>query len=143
MPPAAVATTTYSTQVFMRLQFGSTRTATIDSTRDTSVNPSRSYFHLGATATITTQGTSGETFLTLLDAALNTAGVPIGPINGEYWLRGYFLLGIGTLDGSGRGSTALTIPIDASLIGVRAFFQSITIGTTFNWTNVVDGPISA
>jgi hypothetical protein len=139
---AALATTTYSTHFLMRLQWGSARTLTIDSTRDVTGNANRSYFHLGATATITAQGMPGEAFLTLLDAPLLPAGIPTPPVNGEFWFTRLVVVGVGALDGAGRGSLPLTIPGDQSLVGARVFFQALVAGATFDWTNVVDAPIA-
>ena len=36
----------------------------------------------------------------------------------------------------------IPIPNDPGLVGLRAYFQAITVGTALTWTNVVDAPIA-
>jgi hypothetical protein len=143
MVDAATASTTYNTQVLVRFQWGPTRTSTINSTRDTTGNANRSYYHLGATATITTQGTPGESAYFMIDVGLSPVGIATPPVNGEFWLQTLFnLYFIGVIDVTGRSSVSLSIPNEMSLVGTRVYFQSLTAGLEFNWTNVVDAVIA-
>lgn len=137
---AATATTTYSTQILMRLQWGTLRTLTIDSTRATT---SSSYFHLGSSANLTAQGQPAEAFLLFLEGVLTPNGLVIPPVSGRHWLFPRFLMiHAGVLDAAGRGMAGIPIPNDPGLVGLRAYFQAITVGTAFTWTNVVDAPIA-
>jgi len=141
---AATASTTYSTQVLIRFQWGPVRTSTINSTRDTTGNANRSYFHLGATATVTTQGLPGELAAYTIDVALSPVGISTPPVNGEFWLQTLFnLYFVGVIDGTGRHSVSLMVPNEMGLIGTRVYFQSLTAGLEFNWTNVTDAVIAA
>jgi hypothetical protein len=143
MVDAATALTTYSTQVLIRFQWGPVRTSTINSTRDTTGNANRSYFHLGATATVTTQGTPGELAVHCIDVALSPVGISTPPVNGEFWLQTLFnLYFLGAIDGTGRFSVPLTIPNEMAIVGTRVYFQSLTAGMEFNWTNVCDAVIA-
>lgn len=139
---AATATSTYSTQVLMRLQWAGMHTLAIDSTRDVTGNANRGYFHLGATATVTTQGMPGEFHLDLIGLALQPMGVPIPPVGGFFWLPGVTMFGSGILDPAGLGSASLLIPSNTSLIGIRFYCQTLTAGTALTLTNVVDGVIT-
>jgi hypothetical protein len=140
---AATATTTYNTQLLMRFVWTGLSTMRINSTRDTTGNSSRAYFHLGATITVTTQGTPGAFHLDAIDFGLSPAGLPVPGVNGELWLTfGLVIYGSGVLDAGGLGSTSLTIPNNAALVGTRAYFQGGTIGASIDFTNVVDGPIA-
>lgn len=139
------ATTTYSTQILTRLVWLGTPTTTIDSTRDPTGNASRSYFHLGATMTVTTQGTPSDLFVQAIDLMpLLPTGVSAPGLLGEVWLTAPVLFGLGLLDAGGRGSISLTIPNDQGLIGLHPHVQSATVsGSTIAIANVVDAPVAA
>lgn len=143
---APTATSTYNTQILTRLVWlGGPPTTTIDSTRDTSLS-TRAYFHIGATMTITTQGTPGELFVQAIDLnALLPVGVPVPGFAGELWLMIPTLSGLGILDAAGIGSSSLTLPSDPALVGLRAYFQSGTVNASGAVTlaNVVDAPVAA
>lgn len=132
---AASATTTYSTQLLIRLLWLGPPTLTIDCTRD----PSRNYFHVGSTLTVTAHGNVGEAYFNALALALYPVGLPVPPLNGALWLNGGVLLGLGPLDPTGQGSSSLTIPVNPTLVGLHMYFQSLTAGAVFTLTNCVDG----
>jgi hypothetical protein len=142
---ATTATTTYNTQILIRLRWlPAIRTLTINSSRDTTGNASRSYFHLGATVTPTTQGQAGDFYGVHLDASLRPTGLVIPGIIGKYWLPNVFFLNGGVLDSAGRGSFNVTIPSDTNLIGVRFYLQGATANASaIALTNVVDGVVAA
>ena len=138
------ATTTYSTQILMRLRFGTSPTLTIDSTRDTTGNANRSYFHIGATTTLTTRGTAGSAYAMALDFGLAPAGLSVPGLTGELWVLNPFVFLTGVLNTSGEDVVQIPIPNDPSLIGIRAIFQSLVVsGAGAQFTNVVDAPIAA
>ena len=140
----ATATTTYTTQILMRLQFGAASTMVIDSSRDTSSSTSRSYFHLGATMTTTVQGPPGAQAFHLVGVPLAQSGIPVPSIQGALWIFPPLIVayGQGTLDASGRHSARLPIPNDPGLVGLHVFTQGLTIGSTASFTNCADAPIA-
>lgn len=141
---AAVANTTYNTEVIMRLIFRGATTLTIDSTRNTTGNTSRAFYHIGATVTLTTQGTPNAPMGTFFEAAILPAGVSIPGFGGELWLPTLsFLVDSGALDGSGLRSFSANIPSDPTLVGLQAYFQSLVLGSTIDFTNVVLAPVAA
>jgi hypothetical protein len=138
---APTATTTTGGKLLLRCLWGTGRTLTIASTRITS--PSRNYFHLGATATVTVQGLPGEQFINTIDVALLGTPVIVPPIVGNYWLPSFFnVFFIGILDGSGRGPLPIVIPNEMALVGIHVYFQSITAGAGIVFTNVADAIIA-
>ena len=141
---AAVATTTYNTQILMRLQWIAPATMTINSTRDVTGNANRSYFHIGATATMTTHGSPNDFHIDIADFALSPVPVSFPGVGGDLWLSPALIVySSGFLDASGNGSSTLTIPNDPFLVGFHLYFQGGTLGTSVNFTNVVDAPIAA
>jgi len=141
---AAVASTTYSTEVLIRLHFANSPTLTIDSTRDVTGNANRAYYHIGATVTLANHGTPSAPYGTFFEASLFPAGIPIPGLGGELWLTSLsYIIDSGALDGSGNSSFSAAIPSDPTLIGLQAHFQSIIIGGTIDFTNVVKAPVAA
>jgi len=138
---APTATTTTGGKLLLRLIWGSTRTLTIASTRITS--PSRNYFHLGATATLTVQGLPGEQYVNTIDIALLGTPVVVPPVVGYYWLPSFFnIFFIGILDGTGRGPLPIVVPNEMSIVGIHVYFQSATAGAGIVFTNVADAIIA-
>lgn len=140
---ALVAQATYNTQVLTRFVWQGTRTLTIDSTRDVTGNGNRSYFHIGATLTASVRGSPSEFFFCGIDVSLSPFPLPFPPVSGALWLPTIELINSGLLDGSGRGNTSITIPSNPNLIGLRAFFQGMVVGSGLLFTNVVDAPVAA
>ncbi|MBM4063586.1 MAG: hypothetical protein FJ265_21175 [Planctomycetes bacterium] len=140
---AAMATTSYNTQMLFRLQWLGTPTLAINSTRDITGNASRSYFHLGAVWTLTTRGLPNEFYLAAADFGLSPVGLPIPGLAGELWLLSPVIYGGAFLDPTGVGALTFTIPNDPTLVGVKVFLQNGVLGSTFAMTNAVDAPIAA
>lgn len=141
---ATTATTTYSTELLTRLIFANSPTLTIDSTRDVTGNPNRAYYHIGATITVANHGTPSSPYATFFEASTFSAGIPIPGIGGALWLSSLnYLIDSGALDGSGNSSFSAAIPSDPSLIGLQAYLQSIILGATIDFTNVVKAPVAA
>jgi hypothetical protein len=125
--------------LMMRFQWRDQRTLTVKSTRQ----GNQDFFHLGATVTLDVHGQSGEVFVNTLDVNLQPSPVPTPPVMGFYWLPTFFnAFFLGVLDPSGLGTMSLVVPINQALVGTHMYFQSLTAGADFRWTNVVDGIIA-
>jgi hypothetical protein len=129
--------------MLMRLQWGPVRTLIVNSTRNTTGNGNRSYFHLGATITVTGLGQPGEFFLCAIDFGLLPAHTSLPSILGGLWLPNPVLFGSGAVALSGRASSTQTVPNNTNLIGLRVFYQGGLLGSAMAFTNVVDAPIAA
>lgn len=133
------ASTTNSTLMIMRLHWLGLPTLNIDSSRDTTGNSSRGYFHLGATVTNSVQGNPGDFFGVLLNTVLLGTPVTIPGISGEIRMLPRSVIGSGVLDAAGLGSSTLVIPSNTALIGLQAYMQGVTLGLGGSlMTNVVD-----
>ena len=141
---ATTARTVYGTQILARLQIAGADTMVIDSTRDTSFGPNRSYHHLGATITTTIQGPAGGRTFHLIGLPLAPAGIQIPTIRGHLWILPplVFVYGQGVLDAAGRHSAHLTVPGDPALVGVHVYMQGLAVSATAVFTNVVDAPLA-
>ncbi|MCA8952550.1 MAG: hypothetical protein KDE27_23765 [Planctomycetes bacterium] len=139
---ATTAQTTYNTELLTRLDWLGAATLNVDSTRDTTGNSNRSYFHIGATATFTTQSAPNEFYVQGYDFALQPVPLPIPGFSGGLWLLNPVALA-GFLDGSGFASQSVALPSDPGLIGITLYAQSVILGTTLTFSNIVDGPIAA
>lgn len=134
---ASRATTWYNGgPLLMRLVWSGAPTLTMNSTPQ----PGRQHYHLGATVHVTTQGTPGDVFFDALDVGLR-APLQVPGIQGSWWLQGLFnVLFIGVLDQQGRGTFNLLIPNARVLVGLHFYFQGATAGPGgVYFTNVVDG----
>lgn len=140
---AAVAQTTYNTQMLMRLQWLGTPTLRIDSTRDTTGNASRGYFHIGATWTTTTNAGPNDFYIAAIDTVMNPVAMPLPVVAGELWLTSPILYHSAFLDGTGTGQHSFTIPNDTGLVGLKFLLQNGVLGATMAVTNIVDAPIAA
>jgi len=126
--------------LMMRFQWRDQRTLIIRSTRQGNLN----FFHLGATVTLDVRGQNGELFVNTLDVNLQPSPVPTPPVLGFYWLPTLFNVFFqGVIDPMGTGTMSLIVPVNQALIGIHVYFQSLTAGADFRWTNVVDGIIAA
>ena len=139
---AAVAQSTYSTQILMRLQWLGTPTLTIDSTRDTTGNTARSYFHIGATWTAKTQGSPLDFYAAAIDTVLNPTALPVPVLSGGLWLSLPLLYNSGFLDGSGQATDTFQIPSNPGFVGLRFYLQTATLGAMSAMPNSVDAPIA-
>ncbi len=141
---AAVANATYNTEVLIRLIFRGATTLTIDSTRNTTGSSTRSFYHIGATVTLTTQGAPNAPFGTFFEASIFPAGISIPGFGGELWLSTLnYLIDSGSLDAAGLHSFSANIPSDPTLVGLQAYFQSLVLSSSIDFTNVVLAPVAA
>ncbi len=127
------------TRLMMRLRFRNSPSLVIEGAQAT---PTRDTFRLGTNALFSVHARRGDQFVLFVDNAIEPAGVPIPGINGVMYLRRPLPWLGGPVDSVGVGRATLWIPPLPLLVGVPFVFQSVRLGTTNDFTNVVDAIVA-